>query len=160
MSKSIDFAWTRSEDGVDPCRVPKRRLLTGALMPAIGLGTFGSDHVAADEVAEAVKGAASVGYRHIDCASAYGNENRIGVALQQIIKGGLKREELWVNSKLWNDKHGEGDGVASCKKSLVDLQLHYLDLYLVHWPFPNYHPPHCDVTSRTPMPSLTSTTIS
>jgi len=150
MSKSPDVSWTPSEDGVDPSRVPKRKLYTGALMPAIGLGTFGSDHVSADEVAEAVKGTASVGYRHFDCASVYGNEDRIGVALREIIKGGVKREELWVTSKLWNDKHGEDAVIASCKKSLADLQLDYLDMYLVHWPFPNYHPPHCDVTSRSP----------
>jgi diketogulonate reductase-like aldo/keto reductase len=119
-------------------------------MPAIGLGTFGSDRVSAEEIAEAVKGAAQVGYRHFDCASVYGNEDRIGVALEEIIKGGVKREELWVTSKVWNDKHGEDDVIPACKKSLADLQLDYLDMYLVHWPFPNYHPPHCDVTSRSP----------
>jgi len=150
MSNCPDVAWTRAEDGVDPRRVPKSKLYTGALMPAIGLGTFGSDHVPADEVAEAVKGAASVGYRHFDCASVYGNEGRIGMALREIIKGGVRREELWVTSKLWNDKHGEDDVIPACQKSLADLQLGYLDMYLVHWPFPNYHPPHCDVTSRSP----------
>ncbi len=150
MRMNVDVSWTRSEDGVDPSRVPARRLYTGALMPAIGLGTFGSDHVPAGEIAEAVKGAASVGYRHFDCASVYGNEDRIGVALQEIIKGGVKREELWVTSKLWNDKHGEDDVVPACRKSLADLQLDYIDMYLVHWPFPNYHPPHCDVASRSP----------
>ena len=150
MSKSIDGLWTPTEEGVDPSRVPARKLYTGALMPAIGLGTFGSDHVSADEVAEAVKGASFVGYRHFDCASVYGNEDRIGVAIQEIIKGGVKREELWVTSKLWNDKHREGDVIASCKKSLADLQLDYLDMYMVHWPFPNYHSSHCDVASRSP----------
>jgi len=127
-----------------------RRLYTGALMPAIGLGTFGSDHVSADEIAEAVKGAAEVGYRHFDCASVYGNEDRIGVALREIMRGGVRREELWIASKLWNDKHGEDDVIASCSQSLDDLQLDYLDAYFVHWPFPNYHPPHCDVGSRSP----------
>lgn len=138
------------EGGVDPRKVPKRRLYTGALMPAIGLGTFGSDHVSAEEVAAAVKGAAAIGYRHFDCASVYANERQIGAALEEIVKGGVKREDLWVASKLWNDMHGEGEVVASCKQSLDDLQLDYLDMYLVHWPFPNYHPPHCDVTSRSP----------
>ena len=55
-----------------------------------------------------------------------------------------------MTSKLWNDKHSEEDVIASCKQSLSDLQLDYLDLYLVHWPFPNYHPPGCDVHSRNP----------
>jgi diketogulonate reductase-like aldo/keto reductase len=119
-------------------------------MPAIGLGTFGSDHASAEEVAKAVKGAALAGYRHFDCASVYGNEDRIGAVLDEIIRGGIKRQELWITSKLWNDKHGEDDVIPSCKKSLADLRLDYLDMYLVHWPFPNYHPPHCDVTSRSP----------
>ena len=145
-----DQTWMATLDGVDPGLVPQRRLYTGAKMPAIGLGTFGSDHVTADEVAEAVKGAAAVGYRHFDCASVYGNEDRIGPALRAILRGGVKREELWIVSKLWNDKHGEGDVIASCRKSLGNLGLEYLDMYLVHWPFPNFHPPGCSVESRSP----------
>ncbi len=137
-------------DGVNPDLVPQKLLYTGAVMPAIGLGTFGSDQVAAEEVARAVQGAASVGYRHFDCASVYGNEDRIGGALQEILRGGVRRDQLWITSKVWNDKHAEGDVTQSCRKSLEDLQLDYLDLYLVHWPFPNHHPPGCDVHSRNP----------
>jgi alcohol dehydrogenase (NADP+) len=139
----------RADGCVDPAEVPQRRLYTGARMPGIGLGTFGSDHVSADAVADAVRDAAVVGYRHFDCASVYGNEDRIGHALQEVVRTGVRREELWVTSKLWNDKHGENDVIPSCKKSLADLQLEYLDLYLVHWPFSNFHPPGCDVTSRS-----------
>jgi len=139
-----------AKDGVDPNLVPRRVLHTGAKMPAIGLGTFGSDRFSGEDIAEAVKGAISVGYRHIDCASIYGNENLIGQSFKEVMQGGIKRQELWITSKLWNDMHGEGDVLISCKKSLEDLQLDYLDLYLVHWPFPNYHPPGCDVTSRSP----------
>jgi len=134
---------------IDPALVPQRTLYTGAKMPAIGSGTFGSDHVPPNEVAAAVEGAAAVGYRHFDCASVYGNEHEIGYALQQLLRH-LKREQVWITSKLWNDKHGEGDVIASCRKSIADLRLSYLDLYLVHWPFPNFHPPGCDVTSRSP----------
>ncbi len=133
---------------VDPARVPQRRLYNGAQMPAIGLGTFGSDHAAAGEIAAAVEGAAEVGYRHFDCASVYGNEHEIGYALQRVCRH-VPREQLWITSKLWNDKHGENDVIPSCKRSLSDLRLNYLDLYLVHWPFPNYHPPGCDVSSRS-----------
>jgi diketogulonate reductase-like aldo/keto reductase len=79
---------TPTHPGVDPVLVPKRTLSTGARMPAIGLGTFGSDHVTAGEIAAAVKGAAAVGYRHFDCASVYRNEDRIGFALHEIIAGG------------------------------------------------------------------------
>jgi alcohol dehydrogenase (NADP+) len=134
---------------VDPALVPKRSLYTGAQMPAIGLGTFGSDHVSAAQVAAAVEGAAAVGYRHFDCASVYGNEHEIGFALQNLLRTGIKREQLWITSKLWNDKHAENDVIESCGQSLADLRLDYLDLYLVHWPFPNYHPPGCDVSSRS-----------
>ncbi len=102
-----------------------------------------------EAVAEAVVEAARVGYRHFDCASVYGNEHLIGPALREILRSGVRREDLWVTSKLWNDKHGEQDVVPSCEKSLRDLQLDHLDLYLVHWPFPNFHPPGCDVTSRS-----------
>jgi diketogulonate reductase-like aldo/keto reductase len=97
-----------------------------------------------------VKGAAEVGYRHFDCASVYGNEAEIGAAFEAILRSGVKREELWITSKLWNDMHGEEDVVASCRKSLKDLRLDYLDLYLVHWPFPNFHAPGCEVSSRSP----------
>lgn len=135
---------------VDPPAIPQRRLYTGAAMPAVGLGTFGSDHAPPAEVAAAVKGAASVGYRHFDCASVYGNEDAVGASLEAILRSGIKREELWVTSKVWNDKHGEEDVIASCRKSLADLRLNYLDMFLVHWPFPNYHPPGCDITSRGP----------
>ncbi len=130
---------------VDPTSVPQRRLYTGATMPAIGLGTFGSDRFSGDEIAEAVSGALAAGYRHFDCASVYENENLIGAVLQ-----GLPREELWITSKLWNDKHSIGDVVPACEQSLADLRTDYLDMYLVHWPFPNFHPPGCDVTSRGP----------
>ncbi len=140
----------RAADGVAPGLVPSRQLRTGARIPAVGLGTFGSDRFRGEEIAAAVVGAASVGYRHFDCASIYGNEHLIGQAFRSILRGGVKREELWVTSKLWNDKHGEGDVVASCRRSLADLQLDYLDLYLVHWPFPNHHAPGCDVDSRSP----------
>ena len=135
---------------VDPASIAQRRLPTGAAMPAIGLGTFGSDSVGPAEIAAAVRGAAEIGYRHFDCASVYGNEDAVGAALEDVMRSGVRREDLWVTSKLWNDKHEPDDVVASCLKSLADLKLDYLDLFLVHWPFPNFHPPRCDVSSRSP----------
>ncbi|AEV30361.1 aldo/keto reductase, diketogulonate reductase [Sphaerochaeta pleomorpha str. Grapes] len=119
---------------------------TGAKIPAIGVGTFGSDHVSNEEMAQSVHTALRLGYRNIDCASVYGNEKEIGKVLNDFP---VNREELWITSKLWNDMHGKGKVLASCRQSLKDLGLEYLDLYLVHWPFPNFHPPKCDVTSRS-----------
>lgn len=142
--------WSIAPDGVNPEKVPQRTLYTGAKMPAIGLGTFGSDRFSGEDVAEAVKGAIAVGFRHIDCAAVYGNEHLIGKSLQAVMQAGIKREELWVTSKVWNDMHGDGDVLLSCAKSLKDLRLDYLDLFLVHWPFPNYHAPGVDVDSRDP----------
>ncbi len=138
-------------DAVNPADVPYRTLYTGAKIPAVGLGTFGSDRFAGEEVATAVFHAIAAGYRHIDCAAVYGNEPLIGHALRRVLDSGLiRRDELWLTSKLWNDKHAPQDVIPACQKSLADLQLDYLDLYLVHWPFPNHHAPGVDVDSRDP----------
>ena len=80
----------------------------------------------------------------------YGNEQLIGQAFRDLQARGLAREELWITSKLWNDKHGEDDVIPACEQTLKDLQLDYLDLYLIHWPFPNYHAPGVSVDSRDP----------
>jgi alcohol dehydrogenase (NADP+) len=80
---------------IDSRTVPCRAMPRGS-MPLIGLGTFGSDHVSPDQMAEAVLGAAQVGYRHFDCAEVYGNEREVGRSLQSIIKGGVRREGLWI----------------------------------------------------------------
>lgn len=138
-----------NQSPIDPARVPQRTLASGARMPAIGLGTFGSDHITPAQIATAVIRAAEVGYRHFDCAAVYSNEPEVGGALKQVMSGGVKREELWITSKLWNDKHAVKEVAPAFEKSLKDLKLDYLDLYLVHWPFPNFHPPGCDVSSRS-----------
>jgi len=134
---------------INPDLIPGVYLSDGDKIPVIGLGTFGSDSVDPETVAATIRKAILAGYRHIDCASVYGNEANIGHTLKEIFKSGIvKREDLWITSKVWNDKHDDVE--ASCRKSLADLQLEYLDLYLVHWPFPNYHPPKCDVNTRNP----------
>jgi len=135
---------------VDPAKVPFKTLNTGAKMPIVGLGTFGSDRYTGDDIAQAVKDAISLGYRHIDCAAVYGNEHLIGQSLREAQAAGVKREDLWITSKLWNDMHDEDKVIPACEKSLRDLQLDYLDLYLIHWPFPNFHAPGVDVSSRDP----------
>jgi diketogulonate reductase-like aldo/keto reductase len=127
--------------------VPYKTLYTGARIPAIGLGTFGSDNYDAAAIAKAVEQAIRLGYRHIDCAAVYGNEKEIGEVFAKLFNEGVvKREALWVTSKVWNDSHGRV--AEACRQSLKDLRLDYLDLYLVHWPFPNHHAPGVSVESR------------
>ena len=118
-------------------------------IPEIGLGTFGSDRVDALEVAEAVRGALKAGYKMIDCAACYGNEAEIGNVLDELFKAGeVKREDVFIVSKVWNDMH---ERVAeSCRKSIEELKCGYLDMLFIHWPFPNYHAPGCSVDSRNP----------
>jgi len=140
-----------ADDAIDPARVPVRITHRGERMPAIGLGTFGSDHASATEVAAAVREAIALGYRHIDCARVYGNEAEIGEVLNEVLQSGIvRREELWITSKLWNNMHGRGDVLVSLAATLKDLRLDYLDLFLIHWPFPNHHDPGVDVTARHP----------
>ncbi len=136
---------------IDPRTVPQIRLSNGEEIPCIGMGTFGSDRFTPEQVSGAVAGAIKAGYRLFDCASVYGNEDLIGKVFEDAIKSGeVKREELFITSKVWNDMHGRGDVLLSCAKSLRDLRLDYLDFYFVHWPFPNYHAPGCDGDSRNP----------
>ena len=139
------------ETWIDPALVPKKRLADGTELPTLGIGTFGSDKYAPDQVSQAVAGAIRAGYRLIDCAAVYGNEDRIGQVLREAFDQGVaRREELYITSKVWNDMHGPGDVLLSLAKTLKDLGLTYVDTYFVHWPFPNYHAPGCDGDARNP----------
>jgi len=107
-------------------------LRSGTRMPALGLGTWKSE---ADEAYRAVRAAIEVGYRHIDCAAIYLNEEEVGRALRDAFQAGdATREELWITSKLWNDSHAPELVRPALETSLRKLQLDYLDLYLIHWP--------------------------
>ena len=134
---------------IDPKTVPSMRLGDGGSIPCLGMGTFGSDRVTPDEVAQAVAGGIRVGYRLFDCAACYGNEKEIGRVFRAAFEEGVvRREELFIMTKVWNDMHRDVE--KSCLQSIEDLQCDYLDMLFIHWPFPNYHAPFCDVNSRNP----------
>ncbi|XP_074640720.1 aldo-keto reductase 1B-like [Tubulanus polymorphus] len=107
-------------------------IANGVNMPVLGLGTWKSN---AGECEQAVKDAIDCGYRHIDTAVAYLNEKEVGCAISAKIKDGtVKREDLFITTKLWNTFHRKDLVIPSIKESLKDLQLEYLDLFLIHWP--------------------------
>ena len=138
-------------DFIDPSKIPKKTLFTGEKIPGIGMGTFGSDRFTAAQIADAAAGAVRFGYRMFDCAAVYGNEDLIGqVFADAIEEGTVKREDLFITSKVWNNMHGRGDVLLSCAKTLKDLRLDAVDLYFVHWPFPNYHAPFASGDARNP----------
>lgn len=110
----------------------KMQFRNGDTIDAIGLGTWKSDP---GEVGQAVQAALEAGYRHIDCAAIYGNEAEVGGALAEVFaRGEIRREDVHITSKLWNNAHLADDVARTLKKTLADLQLDYLDLYLIHWP--------------------------
>ncbi|MFT6094570.1 MAG: D-xylose reductase [Pseudohongiellaceae bacterium] len=101
-------------------------------MPAVGLGLWKTEK---SDTAEAVRQAIEVGYRHLDSAADYGNEREAGEGIASALASGLcTREELWITSKLWNTYHSAEHVQAACEKSLADLGVEYLDLYLIHFP--------------------------
>ncbi|XP_038887571.1 NADP-dependent D-sorbitol-6-phosphate dehydrogenase-like [Benincasa hispida] len=110
-------------------------LNNGFEMPIMGLGVWRMEN---NEIKDLIINAIKIGYRHFDCAAYYKSEAEIGKALVEAIQSGLvKREELFITSKLWNSDHGHV--LEACKNSLKKLQLEYLDLYLVHFPMATKH---------------------
>jgi D-xylose reductase len=112
--------------------MPSLQLASGDFIPAVGLGLW---KVAPDAAAGTITDAIEVGYRHFDCACDYGNEAEVGTGLQHALRAGdLRRDQLWITSKLWNTYHAPEHVRPAVERSLRDLQLEYLDLYLIHFP--------------------------
>ncbi|HYW96082.1 MAG TPA: aldo/keto reductase [Bacteroidales bacterium] len=128
---------------VNPETVTQLKLTDGSMMPQPAMGTFHSDNPdLMDAMENIVIEAIRLGYRNIDCATAYQNEEIVGKALKKAMASGLvHREELYVLSKLWNKNMSPGEVIPACEESLRQLGLDYLDMYVVHWPWPNFHQP-------------------
>lgn len=109
----------------------RARLNDGNGMPWLGLGVYMAS--AGSTCLRAVRHALSIGYRHVDTAAFYGNEGAVGRAVRE---SGLKRDEVFVVTKLWNSDQGYASAIKACEGSLAKLKLDYIDLYLIHWPEP------------------------
>lgn len=108
-------------------------LLYGKSIPLVGLGTYLSSR---NECYDAVRHALKVGYRHVDTASFYKNEDLVGAAIRD---SGINREEIFVTTKLWNTDQGYDSTLRAFENSITALNLDYVDLYLIHWPIPTGH---------------------
>lgn len=110
--------------------VPNLTLHDGVEMPQLGFGVF---RIPPEETQEKVEEALSVGYRHVDTAAAYGNEAEVGAA---IAATGVRREDVFVTTKLWNSEQGHDSTLSAFEASLERLGTGHVDLYLIHWPLP------------------------
>lgn len=135
------------------------RLASGAELPSVGFGFWKVERSAATEV---TRQAVAAGYRHLDCACDYGNESEVGAGIAATISDGIcRREDLWVTSKLWNTYHAAEHVRPACERSLRDLQLDALDLYLIHFPiatkfvpFETRYPPEWFFDPDAPQPRI------
>jgi len=107
------------------------KLSNGVEIPCVGFGTWKAEN--GEIAANAVKAAIAAGYRHIDTAAIYGNEESVGDGIHG---SGVKREDLFITTKLWNSHHGYDEAMEAFDASMKRLRLDYLDLYLIHWPNP------------------------
>ena len=136
---------------IDPAAVHQIRLASGVMMPAAAYGTFHSDWAQAymkDATVEAIR----LGWRHLDTARAYENEDVVGEAIREAIRKGYIRsaKDLFITGKLWNGHMAKKDVAPALESTLRALGVDKIDLYLNHWPWPNVHTPGCTGNHRNP----------
>jgi alcohol dehydrogenase (NADP+) len=152
MSKVNEQVWfDESVKGVDPASVHQVRLASGVMMPVAAYGTFHSDWAQA-YMKDATVDAIRLGWRHLDTARAYENEDVVGEAIREAIsKGYIKSaDELYITGKLWNGHMSPKDVAPACDATLKALGVDKIDMYLNHWPWPNVHTPGCTGDHRNP----------
>jgi diketogulonate reductase-like aldo/keto reductase len=140
-----------SDAPLDPSAVKQIKLASGRTAPAAAYGTFHSDW-AQDLMYDATLEAIRVGWRHIDTARAYENEDIVGAAFKEAIKRGYigSTDELYITGKLWNGHMSPKDVAPALENTLKDLGVDQIDCYLNHWPWPNVHPPGCSGDQTNP----------
>ncbi|MFC1601097.1 aldo/keto reductase family protein [Candidatus Sumerlaeota bacterium] len=141
----------RSIEGIDPANVHQLKLASGAMMPAAAFGTFHSDW-AQNYIKDATVEAIRLGWRHIDTARAYENEEVVGAAIKEAVAAGhiSSPDDLFITGKLWNGHMAPKDVAPALESTLKALGVEQLDLYLNHWPWPNVHTPGCEADHRNP----------
>ncbi len=141
----------KSIQGIDPESVAKAQLPGGAVMPMAAFGTFHSDW-AQDYMKDATLEAIRLGWRHIDTARAYENEEVVGEAIRQAVREGTisSPADLFITGKLWNGHMAPKDVAPAMDATLAALGVDQIDMYLNHWPWPNVHTPGCAADHRNP----------
>ena len=152
MAQAIEpVLFDKSVVGIDPASVGKVTLSSGKVMPVAAFGTFHSDW-AQDYMKDATLEAIRLGWRHIDTARAYENEEVVGEAIREAIKEGYisSADDLFITGKLWNGHMSPEDVAPALDSTLKALGVDKIDLYLNHWPWPNVHTPGCAGEHRNP----------
>ena len=152
MAQAIEpVKFDKSVEPIDPAKVHKLKLSSGNIMPAAAFGTFHSDW-AQDYMKDATCEAVRIGWRHLDTARAYENEDVVGEAIKKAIKEGYisSADELFITGKLWNGHMDPKDVAPALENTLKQLGIDQIDLYLNHWPWPNVHTPGCAADHRNP----------
>ena len=151
-SKQIEqVCFDKNMEGLDPASVHQVKLSSGHMMPVAAFGTFHSDW-AQDHMKDATVEAIRLGWRHIDTARAYENEDVVGEAIREAVKKGYitSADDLFITGKLWNGHMTPEDVAPALESTLKALGVDKIDLYLNHWPLPNVHTPGCAGEHRNP----------